>query len=299
MKNNKKYEDTKKGILYGILATLLWGSYPLWYKPLSEINAYQLLSWRILFAEFFIFLVLIINKKIKIIYTSLKKIISVDVFIISGILALWWLIYIYGILSEKVLEVSFGYFISPIMSMLASCIIFKEKLIKRHKIAMLIAVLGVILGSFESLNFKTIPWIAIIIGACYSIYGILKKKNPGDPIVTQALEISFLFPFALAFIILSPKDQLHVFFRSEKKDALLMATGLITVLPLLWYSIAAKKLPMILLSFIQFIPPICNFLLAVFIYSEPVTSIKMVSFVLIWISLVIIFIYPKRSDNKH
>ncbi|WP_103327862.1 EamA family transporter RarD [Bacteroidetes bacterium endosymbiont of Geopemphigus sp.] len=291
--HNLKLRDLKKGVLLGVIANLIWSFSTLLYKQLSEINAYHVVSWRIISSEVLLLLIIIITNRIKTIYDSLKRVSFVNVSLISLLFAIWWLVHIYGVLSGKLLEVSFGYFISPLMSMLASGIIFKEKLSNRQKVAISVATFGVAL---QSLNFESVPWIAIIIGACYSIYGILKKKNTGDAIVMQALEISFLLPFALTFLILSPGENVgHVFFESTKKDIFLISTGLVTVLPLWCYSIAAKKLPMIWLGFIQFIPPICNFLLAVFIYSEPVTTIKMISFVLIWISLITIFLPLGRS----
>lgn len=102
---------------------------------------------------------------------------------VAIVLSLWWLFYIYGIMSGRVLEVAFGYFLSPIMSMVVSRLIFKERLSSLQLAAFSLALAGVLLMAFELLNPHLFPWIAIIIGFCYSFYDLFKKKVPGDPVV--------------------------------------------------------------------------------------------------------------------
>lgn len=281
-----KNQIDASGLGFGLAATLLWGSYPLWYKPLAELDSYHLLSWRIVFAMMFLLLLIIATGRKQFLVGSWKSVKITNVLIMSVVLALWWLSYIYGVMAGRVLEVAFGYFLSPIMSMLVSRLIFKEKLNKLQSVAILMATMGVILMSIELLNLQSFPWIAITIGFCYSFYGIFKKKVSGDPLIIQFFEISILMPFAIAFLLIAVlRGNGHIFMQSGANDALLIATGLITVLPLWWYSIAAKKLSVIALGFLQFVPPICNFLLAVFVYHETVTEVKIIAFIFIWLGI--------------
>ncbi|MNQ87066.1 EamA-like transporter family protein [compost metagenome] len=194
--------------------------------------------------------------------------------------------YIYGIMTGHVLQVAFGYFLSPLMSMAVSRLVFREPLSRLQASAIAMAALGVTLMAFELLSLESFPWIALVIGGCYSFYGIFKKKVPGDAVVIQSFEIMAMLPFAVIFLaVVHWQGHGYQFGVSGKTDYLLAATGLITVLPLWWYSLAAKKLPMVTLGFLQFVPPICNFLLAVFVYGEPVSTLKVVAFVAIWIAL--------------
>jgi chloramphenicol-sensitive protein RarD len=280
--------DVSVGLVYGLGATLLWGSYPLWYKPLASLSAYHLLSWRIVFAEFFLVVLIVATNRLTVLRSTLKSIRLVNVVTVAGVLGLWWLMYIYGIMHGRVLEVAFGYFLSPIMSMVVSRVMFREQLTSSQVVAFILACGGVVLMAFELLNLHSFPWIAIIIGFCYSFYGIFKKKVPGDPLVVQSLEILMMLPFALIFLFVTHgQGEGHVFLESDSTDLLLMATGLITVLPLWWYSRAAKQLPMMTLSFLQFVPPTCNFLLAALVYHELVSPLKFGAFVLIWSALAI------------
>ena len=289
--------DVSNGMAFGLGATLLWGSYPLWYKPLASLSSYQLLSWRIVFAELFLVVLIVATGRLGVLKSTLSSIKLVNVLTISIVLGLWWLLYIYGIVNDRVLEVAFGYFLSPIMSMVVSRLIFKEVMSTRQMIAVALATIGVGIMAVQLLSLNSFPWVAIVIGFCYSFYGIFKKKVSGDPIVVQSLEIGIMLPFAAAFLIKVQADgQGHLFAQSSTKDALLVATGLITVLPLWWYSRAAKLLPFMTLSFLQFVPPTCNFLLAALVYHETVSPLKMTAFIFIWAALAM---FTMDSIGKH
>ena len=280
--------DIKKGIIYGILASLLWGSYPLWYKPLQALSAYDLLSWRVIFAEICVILFIIFSGRASQVKEVVKRTKPKYILIVSAILGVWWWLYIYGIMTNRILEVAFGYFLSPIMSMAVSRFIFKEATTKWQKVAIFTAISGVVLMALYSLNLHSFPWIAITIGFCYSFYGIFKKQVSGDSLIVQAMEIGVLLPFAILFTAYTYfMGNGHVFLQNINTDILIVCTGIITVLPLLWYSRAAKNLTVIALSFIQFIPPTCNFLLAYFIYGELVQPLKFYAFCLIWAALAI------------
>lgn len=292
------HNEIKSGLLFGLSATLLWGSYPLWYKPLAKIDAWQLLSWRIVFAELFLALILFVTARHKVLRETIHAISWRNITVMAAVLGFWWFIYIYGILTNRVLEVALGYFISPLMSIAVSRLIFKEQMTRTQSLAVGFATVGVFLMALRSLSWTSIPWIALLIGSCFSFYGIFKKKVSGDPVITQTLEILLLVPFALGFLGWAHSGaSLHVFLIDQKTDLLLLATGVITVLPLWWYSRAAKQLPMVILGFLQFIPPSCNFLLGAFVYREPLDSYKLMVFALIWTGLAI-FMYGSISKSR-
>ncbi len=280
--------EATSGLLYGLAATFLWGSYPLWYKPLAHVDPWQLLSWRITFAELFLALLVLVTGRYKTLVTIIRNVSLKNVVIVATVLGFWWFIYIYGVLTNRVLQVALGYFISPLMSIAVSRLIFKEKMTTTQYVAIGFAAVGVALMALRSLTWTSVPWIALTIGFCFSFYGIFKKKVPGDPVVMQTLEIMLLLPFAGCFLGWSyMHGRGHAFLMDSHADLLLVATGIITVLPLWWYSRAAKQLPMIVLGFLQFVPPSCNFLLAIFVYKEPMDSYKLLVFSLIWVGLLV------------
>ena len=174
------------------------------------------------------------------------------------------------------------------MSIAVSTLVFGEKMSKAQRAAVGLASIGVALMAMRTLSWTTIPWIAVSIGFCFSFYGLFKKRVPGDPVVMQTLEIMILLPLAAAFLFWAfGSGGGHRFLVDYRVDALLVATGVITVFPLWWYSRAAKQLPMMALGFLQFVPPSCNFLLAIFVYQEPLDSYRLGVFGLIWAGLAI------------
>lgn len=147
--------ESGQGVAFGLGATLLWGSYPLWYKPLAGLDAYHLLSWRVVFAELFLLALVLLTARVGTLRSTLKTVRPANVLTVSAVLGLWWLMYIYGIMTGRVLEVAFGYFLSPIMSMLVSRVIFKERLTSLQTWAIFLAVTGVTLMAFELLNLRS------------------------------------------------------------------------------------------------------------------------------------------------
>ncbi len=293
-----KHTDNSSGSLYGIFATLLWGSYPLWYKPLSAIGSWELLSWRIVWAQFFLVIIVLVVKRDKVL-PFLQKIPWKNITIMSVILGIWWFVYIYGILSNRVLEIALGYFLSPIMSIFVSQIIFKEKTNKLQKIAIFLSICSVAIMIFALLDNLSFPWVAITIGFCFCFYGVFKKSVSGDAVITQSFEMLLLLPFAILFLLWLQTNNLSgVDWLNSSQVLLLLSTGVISVLPLWWYSIAAKKLTALSLSFLQFIPPSCNFLLGVFVYHEPLGLYKIISFSLIWLAISLL-IYNKIRQHYH
>jgi chloramphenicol-sensitive protein RarD len=284
-------DDLRSGLAFGLSATVLWGSYPLWYKPLAAIDSWQLLSWRVVFAELFLVLLLLVTSRTRSLRQAVRETPARNILIVASILGLWWFIYIYGIMTNRVLEVAMGYFISPIMSIAVSHLVFREKMSAAQRTAVGLASLGVALMALRSFSWASFPWIALSIGFCFSFYGIFKKRVPGDPVVMQTLEIMVLLPLAAAFLFWAfGAGRGHRFLVDYGTDALLLATGVITVFPLWWYSRAAKQLPMMVLGFLQFVPPSCNFLLAILVYKEPLDTYKLCVFSLIWVGLAIFMI---------
>lgn len=295
----KSISGSLNGVIFGLGATLLWGSYPLWYKPLSHMDAYQLLAWRIMLAEAFLVVFILATNKLVAMAETIRTTRMSDVIIIAFVLGLWWLMYIYGVMSDRVLEVAFGYFLSPIVSMAVSRIVFREPWNFYQQAAFVFAFLGVLVMSLHLLGLKTFPWIAISIGLCYAFYGIFKKKIPGDPLLVQSLEIGTLLPVGILYLFFMEVDTArHIWGEAIQVDMLLCATGIITVLPLWWYSRAAKELSVKTLGFMQFIPPTCNFLLAIFVYQEAITDSKIFAFVLIWLALIIYTINSITISRK-
>ena len=280
------------GVLFALLSTVLWGSYPLWYSPLRDIAAVDVLAFRVIGSFAFVLLFITAIKNVSM--SDLKQLVTrkatLKVVISSAIVtAVWWLAYIYAVTHSLVLEASLGYFISPIISVFFGFVLFKERPSISQWVAICITFVAIANLIY---NYGQTPWIAIIIGTCFSLYAAIRKGQTIKPLPGLGVECLFLLPFALIFLLYQTSNSGLALYAqiTGLQWFFLLAIGLISVLPLWWYTIAAQKLEMITLSFFQLIPPTCNFLFAIFLFNETFTNTHLVTFSLIWLASAAYFV---------
>lgn len=280
-------DSTKNnGVIFALLSTFLWGSYPIWYSHLSDIVASDVLAFRVIGSCISVLTLIIVLKSVSIVDVKqlLSKRNTVLVLLCSSIVtAIWWLTYIYAVGNNLVLEASLGYFISPIISVLFGFIIFKERPTLYQWFAILITFCAV---AYLIFNYGKTPWVAIIIGCCFSLYAAIRRGKTIKALPGLCVECMFLLPFAVAFLNYQVINYGADYYSSVSliEWLTLAFIGLISVLPLWWYTISAQNLKMITLSFFQLIPPICNFLFAVFLFDEVFTNTHIVTFCFIWLA---------------
>jgi chloramphenicol-sensitive protein RarD len=272
------------GYVYALLAYFCWGFFPIYWKFLKHVPLMQILAHRVLWAFVFYTLIICIkDKKISLFKPPTKK---VFMWLITATVMLMcnWLLYIYAVNSNQVIESSLGYFINPIVNILFGVYFLKEKLSKPQIIATVCAVIGV---SVIATDQGHIPVIALVLALTFSLYGLIKKINPLPSLQSNQFE-SFLFVApALVFIFLDSQDWLTTDNRTSSVF-LLVGSGLITGLPLLFFSEAAKKIPYYMMGFFQFLAPTLQFLCGVFLYNEPLSKTKIIGFSFIWTAALIL-----------
>lgn len=277
MKDSTKYSA---GVPFALMATFLWGSYPLWYSPLKGVASVDVLAVRVIGSLFFVMFFLVVAKSTsfqdvrELLRDTRARVVLACSAAVSGI---WWLTYIYGVTNEMVLEASLGYYISPIFSILFGFLVFKERPSAVQWIAIgltALAIANLIQGYGQT------PWVAIIIGLCFSLYAAIRKGVKIKPLPGLSVECMFLFPFAVLYFLYYGLIEGGALaqVQTAAQWGVLAIVGLISVLPLWWYTIAAQSLKMITLSFFQFIPPTCNFVFAVFLFDEPFTNHHAITF---------------------
>lgn len=294
-------DKTPNGALYALMATLLWGSYPLWYYPLKGVSSLDVLGVRVIGSLFFVCIFLVLAKNAS--FSNVKSLLMDNKarFVLgcsAAVSAVWWLTYIYGVTHELVLEASLGYYISPIFSILFGFLVFRER-------PSYVQWVCIALTTFAIVNlvhgYGEVPWVAIIIGFCFSLYAAIRKGTSIKPLPGLAVECVFLFPFAVVYFIYmgainnTPLSEVS----AGSQWFVLIAVGLISVLPLWWYTIAAQSLKMIALSFFQFVPPTCNFIFAVFVFGEPFTGHHMLTFGLITLAVTIYILDKSGILNRN
>jgi len=195
-----------------------------------------------------------------------------------------WFIYIYGVNTNQVIETSLGYFINPLLVILLGAVFLKERLNIWQTAAVGLASLGVLNYIW---NFGSLPWIALSLAFTFSFYGLFRKMIPVKPLVGLLMETALLSPLAAILIVVWEVDGSGNLGGELWTDILLLGSGVVTSLPLLWFTNAGKRLRYTTLGFIQYMTPSIQLLIGVYLYHEPFTPTHSITFGLIWAGLVI------------
>ncbi|WP_096015939.1 EamA family transporter RarD [Campylobacter lanienae] len=287
-------QATQKGFILALATFIMWGVFPVFFKFIQGISATEVLAHRIIWSSVILFIVLIVTKKL----TSLKRIAKIKKVIltlaITGILiASNWGIFIYAINQNEILATSLGYFINPLFSILLGAIILKEELSPALKLSIFIVFIAI---GIQIYALGKMPFISIMLPLSFALYGLLRKRLGVRTFEGLFIETMILSPFALIYLIyLSLVSSSE--FGLNFNGIMLFLSGFITILPLLTFNASTKYLKLSTIGFLQYINPTLSMLIAVFVYNETLDLYKIISFVLIWISLAIAAISNLRRKN--
>ena len=287
-------QATQKGFILALATFIMWGVFPVFFKFIQGISATEVLAHRIIWSSVILFIVLIVTKKL----TGLKRIAKIKKVIltlaITGILiASNWGIFIYAINQNEILATSLGYFINPLFSILLGAIILKEELSWALKLSIFIVFIAI---GIQIYALGKLPFISIMLPLSFALYGLLRKRLGVRTFEGLFIETMILSPFALIYLIylgLVSNSEFGLNFNG----IMLFLSGFITILPLLTFNASTKYLKLSTIGFLQYISPTLSMLIAVFVYNETLDLYKIISFVLIWISLAIAAISNLRRKN--
>ncbi len=281
------------GIWYALAAFTAWGVLPLYWKVLKLIPAGEILAHRVLWSFIFVSVILFLYGR----WNNVKEIISgkYNVFVIflgALLISANWFIYIWAVNTNHVVEASLGYYINPLFNVILGMVVLREQLNFWQLISLLLAFSGVVIIAAQ---YGKIPWIALSLALSFGLYGLVKKLVNIDSIVGLALETAFVAPVALVYLILIQAKGTGSFGAVPISIIfLLICSGIVTALPLLWFAQGAKRVPLSTVGFIQYLSPSISLLLGVFIFKEPFTKINFLSFGFIWLALAL---YSSSQTN--
>ncbi|UDM16139.1 EamA family transporter RarD [Vogesella sp. XCS3] len=276
--------ETGKGVLYATGAFFIWGLFPLYWKPLHAVPALQILCHRIVWSALFVAILLLVQRNWRWLGDSLRDGARLRVFALSSLLLSFnWLIYIWAVNENRVVEASLGYFINPLVNVLLGRLFLGERLTRTQGIAIGLATLGV---AWLTLSVGTLPWVALSLAATFGVYGLLRKKAPLPSLEGLALETFLMLPLALAALLWFAVRGDGAFGQlGLATDALLMGAGVVTAIPLLLFASGARRLKLATVGLIQYLGPTIQLLLGVWLYHEPFGSSRAIGFGLIWAAL--------------
>lgn len=198
----------------------------------------------------------------------------------GALLSLNWLVYVYAIATDRVVDASLGYFINPLLSV-AIGVAIGERLTRLRWLAVGAATLGVVIITIDA---GSLPWISLVLASTFAVYGLIKKLSPQDSLGGLTTEMLLLAPFAVAYLIwLVAIGEFET--GGTTSTIALSGLGVITITPLVLFGAAAKRIPLWSIGLLQFLAPSLQFLLGVFVFGEPLGSLRLLGFVVIWIGL--------------
>jgi chloramphenicol-sensitive protein RarD len=269
----------------GLGAYALWGVLPLYFKALVHVAATEIVAHRILWSLLFLGALATGWKKWPLIRTALANPrVAFTLALTAMLIGINWLVYIYAVVSGHVLEGSLGYYLNPLVNVLLGVFLLKEKLSLLQKAAVFLAGTGV---AILALGAGGAIWISLTLAASFAAYGFLRKVAPVESLEGLWIETLFLAPLAFGWVLWLAQSGHSDFLQSRLTDLLLILGGALTAIPLLLFTAAAKRLPYSTLGFLQYVAPSLQFLLAVLVFDEPLTTAHLVCFAAIWTALAI------------
>jgi len=280
-----------KGVLLTSLGSFWWGFIGvIYFEYVAFIGHIELVVHRCLWTAIMLAITTFIFKKWNIFFDVISKKKNLFYLFLSGLLIfINWAIWIYAVATERIIDASFGYFIMPILSVLLGYIFFKEKLNKKRIFSISLVFISILIMIF--LNVKTLPWVGIIVAISWAFYNLVRKKINVDTDIGLFIESLYILPFVLiCFYFIFDKGLNDFSSNNPSLSILLLLAGPMTVIPLFLYVRGVELIGLGPTGMIFYITPTLQFILGFFYYNEEFSSVKLVSFIIIWIA---VFIYLK------
>lgn len=297
MTNTTEQKLDRDGVIAALTAFTFWGLVPIYYKGLQDVGAWEVMAHRVIWAVPVLLLFLAIRdgrffwKKLRL------PIRSIAWLVLSGLtISVNWLVFVWAVANDHVLDTSLGYFGTPLVNVVLGYLFLKERLPILQLLAVVVAAAGTI---YFAWYLGRPPWIAITLAVSFGLYGLLRKRLDVGPMLGLLWETSLMFLPALVYLLWLASQSSHQFLNlSVNVDLLLICSGIPTILPLIWFNMAAQKLPLSILGFFQYLAPSISFLLAVYLFGETFTTGHAVAFGCIWLALAMVSIEPFRRARR-
>jgi len=278
--------EYRKGIILALCAYIFWGFAPLYFKLLHDVSPLEILIHRIVWSFILMGLMMSLVGGFGHLRALLRRPTQLLVLLTTSVLvASNWLLFIWAVNNDHLLDASLGYFINPLFNVMLGLIFLSEKLNRWQWLAVSLAALGV---AIQLISFGSIPLVSLGLAATFGFYGLLRKKVNVDAATGLLVETAVLVPPALLFVIFGDAPTTsHMLANSWQLNLLLVAAGVITTIPLLCFAGAAVRIPLSTLGFFQYVGPSIMFIMAIVWFHEQFDMEKSVTFGFIWAALAI------------
>ena len=290
-------KNFNKGIFLTALGSFWWGFFGvIYFKYISFVGHIEVVIHRSIWTTITLLFTTFLFTKWKVFFSLIKDKKKLFILFFSGLLIFSnWAVWIYAISTNRIIDASYGYFVMPIISVFLGYFFFKEKITNKAKLSISIVIISIIY--LFLIDFKTIPWVGLLVAILWSVYNLVRKKINVDTDIGLFIESLFIFPFVLFAFYLITKNNLNDFDISNTSLMFILTlAGPMTVIPLFLYVRGVELSGLGPAGMIFYITPTLQFLLGYFLFNEPMNFEKLLSFIFIWIA---VFIYLKDLYEKN
>lgn len=298
--SDSSHTSARTGVVLAVSAYLLWGVLPGFFLALAPAGAFEVVASRILWSLVFCVVLLTVTKSWATFRAAARTPRTLAAFALAGVLIyVNWQLYVLATLSGRIVEGALGYFINPLVTILLGVFFLRERLRVAQWVAVGVSVIAVLV---LTVNFGKPPWLSLALAFSFGFYGLVKNRmgRNVDAITGLTLETAWLVPVATVILILVATVGPGLTFGTQGVGhALLLAsTGVVTVVPLLMFAGAARRVPLVMIGLTQYLAPILQFLFGVIVMGEPMPAARWAGFGLVWISLIIITVDGLRHRSS-
>jgi len=293
-------KDTTAGILFGIGAYGLWGLLPLYFFVLQPAGAVEIVANRVVWSLLFCALLITVTRAWPALVAAFRnRAVFGSLAVAALLIAVNWLTYTYGVTTNQAVETSLGYFINPLVSVLLGVLVLKERLrpLQWTAVGIGFVAVGVLTYSYGKL-----PWIALTLAFSFGLYGFVKNRvgSRVDAVTSLSVETMVLAPFAAATMVyLGVAGAATLTTEGPGHFWLLLASGVITAVPLLFFGASARRLPMTTIGLLQYFAPVLQFLVALLVFREAMTVERWIGFGVVWLALLVLTVDMLRNARRN
>ena len=273
-----------KATWYVGLAYALWGFFPIYWKALAGISALQLISHRIVWSFVLLAVMIARSHQFEVLWQAVRSPRIVGIYTIAAIaIATNWLIFVWAVGISQIVQISLGYFINPLLSVVLGMAVFHERLRTLQWVSVALAAVGVV---YLTVSLGSVPWIALSLAATFALYSVMKKVAPLTAVQGLAFETGILFiPAALYLVATAAAGRGALMHSGPLRNLLMIGSGPVTTLPLVMFAAGVRHIPLSLVGMLQYINPTLQITIGVMLYREPFMRAQLVGFGLVWSAL--------------
>ncbi len=277
----------QRGVQLGVAAYLLWGFLTIYWKQLTAFDAFELIAWRMACAGVVMAIIVTARRTWPNVIGALRDARTARRLVMASILlTVNWGGYVWAVTNDRVIETALGYFIAPLATMAMGVFVLGERPSSAQRAAFVLASIAVVI---LTVSYGRPPWIALMIAATWSLYGLAKRRVPLGAVDSLAGETFVLFVPAVIAVIVFSGDAGSVVQSADAVDwALILGTGIVTAVPLMLFAAAAQSIPFTLLGPLNLLVPVINFGLGWLVYDEAIPAERFAGFAVVWIALVLV-----------